>query len=244
MNREILRIQDPLRFAKLGWPKGFTQVRIPNIDRVTKRVTHFTRHPYWFYDKQREIIYSVERTPQTFVPAANKVGKDFTAGFIAVKQFVTNKVCRIIATSVADHHLRVLWGEIMRFINTSSIPLKYEDGGILVVNDKMIRKVVNGVMCPISYLKCMVSEKGEGLAGHHAPYTLAIGDEASGLDNLCYTQMMTWAKRMLFFGNCGTYGTVCNNFFRNAVENGPILHTEDMLIKQTDSEQFGRISYE
>lgn len=48
--RMINELRDPLKFAKALWPK------------VT------------FYDKQREIIYSVRDNDETFVPAGNMLG--------------------------------------------------------------------------------------------------------------------------------------------------------------------------
>jgi hypothetical protein len=178
---------------------------------------------YWpdvrFYDKQEEIIHSVVQNDETFVVAGNQLGKDFVAGFLAVWAFLTHPVARIVTTSVKDDHLRVLWGEIGHFLQTSRLPLTRDEGGPLIVNHRDIRKVVDGHKCPVSYLLGMVSLKGEGMAGHHAPYTLGIIDEASGIDDLVYTQMDTWAKRKLIFGN----PLPCQNFFFKAVKGGDIL---------------------
>lgn len=146
--------RDPLVFAKVMWPD-------------TK-----------FYDKQREIIYSVANNDETFVPAAHQMGKDYVSGFITLWYFLTHHPVRIITTSVKDDHLMVLWGEIGRFIDTAKYPLDHKKGGPLVIKHRELRKVVNGVQCKISYVKGMVSEKGEGLAGHHAPHTLLVVDEA------------------------------------------------------------------
>ena len=46
-----------------------------------------------------------------------------------------------------------------------------------------------------------MSATEEGMSGHHAAYTLAIGDESSGLKDSAYSAMQGWAKRFLFFGN-------------------------------------------
>ncbi len=177
-----------------------------------------------FYDKEWEIIYSVEDNDETYVPAGNMLGKDYTAGFIAVKQFLCNEEVRIITTSVKDDHLRVLWGEIGRFIQSAAYPLERDKGGPLIINHRDIRKVVRGEECKISYLRGMVSEKGEGMAGHHAKYTLMIGDEASGIDDLVYTQGDTWAKKKLFIGNPNP----CENFFKKAVKAGDLLADSDI----------------
>lgn len=181
----------------------------------------------YFYEHQRRIIRSVEENKITVVPAANMMGKDFVAGNIAVNCFLRHPVCRIVTTSVRDDHLRVLWGEMGRFIQTSKYPLLQEKGGILRVNHQDIRKYGRPFRekqeCKISYLRGMVSEKGEGMAGHHAPFTLGIIDEASGVDDLVLTQMETWAKRILIIGNCNP----TTNFFYRFVKAGDVLAKED-----------------
>ena len=108
-------------------------------------------------------------------------------GFICPNLFIrciiTDQTCRIVTTSVAEHHLTVLWGEIGRFLTTSKQPLLAKDGGPLVVNHMEIRrKDEMHAKNPLNYLVGRVSAKGEGLAGHHADVTLAVADEA------CYDQ--------------------------------------------------------
>ena len=145
---------DPLEFQRELWPK----VR--------------------FYDKQREIIHSVEHNKITVVPASNMMGKDFVAGYLALSFFLRFPVVRVITTSVSDDHLRVLWSEINRFIVTCKYPLTKNKGGCLKTNHRDVTKWRNGEECKVSYLRGKVSEKGEGMAGHHAPMTLAVIDEA------------------------------------------------------------------
>lgn len=128
---------------------------------------------------------------------------------------------RIITTSVRDDHLRVLWGEIGNAIETCRFPLSHKKGGPLIINHREVRKIHKNSVCKISYLIGTVSEKGEGMAGHHAPYTLGVIDEASGIDEVVYTQMQTWAKRILIFGNC--HPCPREHFFRKAVREGDIL---------------------
>ena len=173
------------------------------------------------YDKQVEIVESVWRDDETIVPAGNMLGKDFIAGFVALTYFLLNPVVRIVTTSVKDDHLRVLWGEIGRFISTSRIPLTADKGGPLIVNHRDIRKRYNGKLCDISYLRGMVSESGEGMAGHHAAATLAIIDEASGVDDLVYTQLGTWARHILIIGNPNPVGN--NHFFKRLVRGGDVV---------------------
>ena len=176
--------------------------------------------------EQNQIIRSVWRDDETIVPAANKMGKDFVAGFIALSFFVLHPVVRVITTSVKDDHLRVLWGELERLIQTSRYPLEADKGGILLINHRDIRKLKSPkTTCKISYLRGMVSEKGEGLAGHHAPDTLLIGDEASGLADVVYTQADTWAKHKLYIGNCHDKETP-NNMFKQRIQKGDIPYDD------------------
>ncbi len=189
---------DPVLFVKLLWP----DVKL--------------------YNKQIEIMESVRDNDETFVPAAHQMGKDFVSAATVLWFYLTRHPVRIITTSVKDDHLMVLWGEIGRFIDTCKYPLDHRKGGPLIVKHREIRKVVEGVQCKISYLKGMVSEKGEGLAGHHAPHTLLMMDECSGIDDEVYIRGCTWAKRILGIGN--TYP--CTNFFYRAVKEGDILDKE------------------
>lgn len=188
---------DPIKFAKVFWPDVY------------------------FYDRQKEIIYSAEFNVSTYVRSCNQAGKDYTVSFIALKQFLCNPVARILPTSIKDDHLRVFEGELVRWINTSRIPLRIEDGGVLKVNHRDIRKMAptGGRLCEISYIRMAVSEKGEGMAGHHAPYTMVIGDEASGLDDLVKEQSQGWAKREIWFGNPNQ----CENFYRKGCDGGDVL---------------------
>lgn len=169
-----------------------------------------------FYDRQQQIIRSVVENDETVVVAAHQVGKDFTAGFVALAAFLCHQEARVISTSVKDDHLRVFFGEVGRFIQTSRVPLTRERGGPLVVNHRDIRKVVGGRVCEISYLRGMVSERGEGLAGHHAAYTLLVVDEASGVEDVVFERALTWAKRVLVIGN--PYGS--GHWFHRAVKGG------------------------
>jgi hypothetical protein len=194
---DLFRPIDPLEFCAELWP----DVR--------------------FYNKQVEIIYSVEENDETIVHAGNMLGKDYVAGFIVLSYFLRYPVVRVITTSVKDDHLRVLWGEIQRFIDTCKYPLLASKGGPLIVTHRNILKKRNGAKCPISYVRGMVSEKAEGLAGHHAEYTLWVGDEASALAQEAYTQSTTWAKRILAIGNCNE----TSNFFKEAWKSGSILAT-------------------
>lgn len=186
---------------------------------------------YKFYREQREIIESVEESAETYVVAGNKLGKDFVTGFICPCLFLrclkTDQTCRIVTTSVAEHHLKVLWGEIGRFIATCRVPLMYPRGPLLV-NHMEVRRATErsrqGTNL-LNYLVGRVSEKGEGLAGHHADVTLFVADEASGVDDRSYEMAQGWAKRMLIFGNPNPCSR--EHFFRKGVESGDLLATAE-----------------
>lgn len=208
------KLRDPLKFAKFLWPN------------VT------------FYDKQREVIYSVQDNDETFVPAGNMLGKDFVTAFIALWFFLTRSPCRVITTSVDEMQLSsVLWGEMRRFIQTSRFPLDSTKGGPLLINHLHIRKFINpptpkGQVCGISYIRGKVSAKGEGMLGHHAPdlgdgipRTLLLIDEGSGVEDVVYEMGTTWARRLLCIGNPYPPGPG-NSFFMKGVKGGDILAKE------------------
>lgn len=194
------------------------------------------------YDKQREVIQSVEDNKETYVPAGNMLGKDFLAGYYALFFFLTRYPCKIVTTSVKDDHLRVLWGEIDWFIRNCRVPLTSDQGGPFIVQQREIRRAfvgselgVRGAVPKDAYLIGSVSEKGEGLSGHHLPWdgiprTLAIGDEASGLDDKVLEAIDKWAHRILMIGNTWP----CRNFFRRAIKDG------DQLAKGTKRAKYLR----
>src|SRR6516162_2617119 len=202
---------------------------------------------YWptvdFSREQLEVIDSVVHNDETVVVAGNQLGKDFCAGFIALWFFLchgppfghydpTGKIksdCRIITTSVAEKHLIVLWSEINWFLQNARYPLDLQHGGPLLVMHREIYRYHGTQRCPKSYMIGRVSERGEGMAGHHAESTLAVIDEASGVDDEVYHQMAVWAgggnfpnghrKRMLIFGNPNP----TSNFFRRFCDKGDII---------------------
>ena len=195
---------DPIRFLALGWP----DVRI--------------------YDKQRDVLYSLVDDDETIVPAGNMLGKDFIAGYAVLWFFLSRNPCRIVTTSAKDDHLRVLWGEINRFIDTCRIPLKVEDGGILRVLHHEIRKVIDGKPDAMSYLKGMVASPDSiaSMQGHHVPNegdgvprTLFVADESSSVPDAYHQMARTWAQRILSIGNPWS----CENFFRRGVREGDLF---------------------
>lgn len=185
------------------------------------------------YDKQLEVIYSTDHNDETVCVAGNMLGKDYIAGFIALRFFLTRTPVRVVTTS-ADHNQleAVLWGEIRRWIQTCTGPILAGKGGVIVENHLHLRKLLHPNkpdMCGISYMMGRVAAKGEGLLGHHVaetgdgvPRTLFVCDEASGVEDLAYERATTWAKRVLVIGN----PFPCQNFFRRAVEGGDVAAVE------------------
>lgn len=194
-------LNDPILFQQLCWP----EIRL--------------------YDKQEEILYSLRDNDETIVPAGNALGKDFVTAFAVLWFFCSRSPCRIVTSSVDQPQLKgVLWGEIRRFIQTSKYPLPIQ------ANDLMIRQVANGQVDPRSYLIGRVTAKGEGLLGHHIekrpdgiPRTLAVFDEASGVDQEAYEATDTWAHRKLIIGN----PYPCVNFFYKGVKAGDLAYDDD-----------------
>lgn len=175
------------------------------------------------YKEQREICYSVLENNETYVPSANMMGKDFTAAYLVLTIFLSciklGVGCRIITTSVKGEHLGVLWAEIGRLVMGSKYPLVADRGGPLILMHQEIRRAdERESKNPANYLKAMVSETGEGLSGHHAEFTLLVGDESSAIPDLVYSAGQGWAKRFFFFGNPND----CQNFFRKAIEAGDL----------------------
>lgn len=208
----------PIKFAKALWPQ------------------------YKMYDRQFEVIEAVRDAKETIVPAGNQLGKDFVAGYICPSFFVNPTMYfdkeyvrqveaqrrpgydphtrRVVTTSVKEDHLRLLWAEIGRFVDGCRIPLTVERGGALVVNHYEIRFAYEAkVKHPVNYMIGRVTEKIEGMAGHHAAYTLFVGDEASGIEDMYLDAAKGWAKKIFLFGNC----EACENYFKKAVEGGDIL---------------------
>lgn len=196
------------------------------------------------YDKEWEMLESLATNKETVVAAANKVGKDYTAGiactlFFRYPQFFHNPeyvhyveslrrpgqeewqahTRRILTTSVKEHHLGVLWAEIGRRVSDSAVPLLDARGGPLVLNSLEIRlKGEELAKKPMNYLKGQVAADEQAMAGHHAMYTLFVADEASSLKDEYLKAARGWAGKYLLFGNTED----CRNYFREAVDGGDL----------------------
>lgn len=169
-------------------------------------------------------------------------GKDFDAAFIGLNLFLRclkeGLTCRILNTSVAEHHLKVVWGEMSRFLTMqkeggfAAVPLLHKDGGPLVVNYMEVRRASeSAAKNPLNYLAGRVSERGEGMAGHHADVTLLIGDEASGLVKKVREMGQGWAKAMLWIGNCNPESG--QGFFKEEIAKGDLLASDEPQLVET-----------
>lgn len=218
-------------------------------DRLARNLT-FGRL-YWphirFYDKQREMIESVQLNRETFVVAGNQLGKDYVAAYIALTFFLRPQLyfdpeyvaeiekwrrpgqkeyqlhtTKVISTSVKEEHLINLWGEIGTLATTSATPLMDKHGGPLIFNERLVRWGEERFEAnnPLCYLKGMVSASGEGFSGAHAAYTLLIVDEASAVDENVYIHSQGWAKKILAFGN--PWPCAKTHWFRKGIEGGDI----------------------
>jgi hypothetical protein len=90
--------------------------------------------------------------------------------------------------------------------------------------------MADGFVCGVSYMKGIVSEKGEGMSGHHVapksglawadgiPRTLFVADECSGIPDVVYDMACGWKKRALIIGNPHR----CTNFFYRGVKAGDL----------------------
>ena len=146
------------------------------------------------------------------------------AAFIVIWWFISamkmGKTCRIVTTSVKEEHLNVLWGEIGRFLSTSTVKLMHREGGPLVVNHQEIRRFDEmESKNPLNYVRGQVSAHGEGLAGHHSEASLFVCDEFSGVEDTSYEMAQGWMKRCLIFGNPHPPR---NQYFQKMVEEGDI----------------------
>ena len=159
------------------------------------------------WEKEVEMIEATLTSADTFVQSCNKVGKDYTAGFIVPACFLVAEAkgltCRIVTSSVDKEHLGILWGEIGQRLRKSKMPMGHEEGGPLVLNDMFIRRASELHLGPnaYNYVIGQVYAKGEKMAGAHADFTLFVGDEASALGDDLYSGVQGWAHHRLWIGN-------------------------------------------
>jgi len=233
MNQLVEKLQgNPLKLAELLWPEvKFYDKQIEIIESIRDNdETYVVAGNQLGKDFVAGFIaLSFFLVPQLYFPQAYCDSIDRATeipdnpdalAFPTTKRWLLKHTRRVITTSVAEHHLDVLWGEIGRFLMMSKVPLAASLGGELVSNSQEIRwKVEQLSKNPINYLVGKVSGKGEGMAGHHAAYNLMVIDEASGVDEQVYQQGQGWAKKFLIFGNPNS----CVNFFYRGVKSGDLV---------------------
>jgi len=208
---------DPIKFQQWGWPKRK------------------------FYKEQQEILQSVVENKETYVPAANVMGKDYVAGFTCPWFFLTRSPCKIVTTSASEDHLKVLWGEMQDWINDCQYPLIYPKGP-LIVNHLHIKRVImtgpkKGEIDPLSYIvgKVASPDRIASMQGHHVaktgdgiPRTLFLPDECSSIPNSYYTMASGWFHRMLAIGNC--WESDNSTWWKNNTEAGDKEYPKGELI--------------
>lgn len=177
------------------------------------------------YDKQKEILLSVDDNDETVVPSGHELGKTFVDGVAAWIFYLRHEPCRVITTSVSDAQLEhVLWGNIHNLYATCAYDLP------VTVGSKHVYKLgPDGNVLPLSYMIGLVASsdtkrQGQALSGHHLamgafgePRTLGIIDEAAGVPHASYDKLRMCTHRRLITGN----PYPCDNFFRFAVEGDP-----------------------
>lgn len=179
------------------------------------------------YDKELEIVDATLTCRETVVRAGNGLGKDFTSAFLALSSFIAaawkGLTARIVTTSVKQDHIGVMWGEIGDLIAKAARPINEVAGGDFIVNDMLIRRrserALQGTNAK-NYLVGLVSMHGEGMAGHHADFTLGIGDEASGIVNKVRDEMQGWCDHMLWISNPRPG---FENFYRELCDAGDLV---------------------
>jgi hypothetical protein len=170
---------DPLRFVNLCWPG----LRL--------------------YDKQREVLLSVRDNIETFVHAANELGKTRIAAIIAIWWFASRTPARVITSSSSETQLRsILWREIRSCIASSALPLPFRVATLTV---EKLKCPSSPDTEPLDYVIGHVTNEVENFQGHHLPNdrprVLAVFDEASGIPDEFFDAADSWAHRKLIIGN-------------------------------------------
>lgn len=205
----VLKTCDPFLVQKVLWPDTY------------------------FYKEQRDVVESVWQNRFTYVPAAQKMGKDYVAGFVMLVYFLTRHPCRIVNTSANDDHLVVLWAELEDWIARSRFPLLAKEGGNLYTKHREMRKTVGGKVHKKSYVKGMVAadDRIAAMGGHHVadpgdgvPRTLFLPDECSSVRAEYMSVAEPWAHRILCIGN--TWDCPQTHFWRAGIERGNVEYED------------------
>lgn len=208
--------EEPLRFIRFFWP--------------TMKL----------YPKQAAIFDGLKQGGETFVHAAHQVGKSRAAGLAALWFLCSRSPAKVITSSSSNKQLRrVLWGEIGALIRTAQYSLGFERNELeLYRTDQYGAKVDN------HFCIGLVTNTIENFQGHHLdlgdgiPRTMAIFDEASGVNDIYYEAAQSWAKCMLILGN----PLNTRNFFYKGCRKGNGKRRRVVHISAEDSPnvQFGK----
>ncbi len=170
---------DPLRFIKLCWPEM-------NL-----------------YDKQLEVLTSVNENVETFVHAANQTGKTHIAAIVALWFYASRTPARVVISSSSESQLRhILWSEILQLIQSAAVTFPFLTRDLCI---QKLRRPDGKEILPKDYLLGHVTHTVESFQGHHLnadrPRVLSIFDEASGVPDEFYEAAQSWAHRILVIGN-------------------------------------------
>lgn len=170
---------DPLRFVAICWPS------------------------MQLYDKQRDVLLSVRDNLETFVHAANELGKTRIAAVAAIWWFASRTPARVITSSSSETQLKsILWSEINSLIQQAALPLPFR---VTTLSVEKLKAPGAMETEPLDYLIGHVTNAVENFQGHHLPNdrprVLAIFDEASGIPDDFYDAADSWADRKLVIGN-------------------------------------------
>lgn len=192
-------IDDPVRFGRLCWPT------------------------YKIYDKQAEVLYSLRDNIETFVHAANEVGKDFITSWAVVWFFASRHPARVITSSSSQDQLKaVLWEEIRERVSSSVFEFPFR-----LKTLEMKRLGADGEELARSYVVGHVTKTIENFQGHHLiddrPRVLGVFDEASGVEDRFNEAMDSWMHRKLVIGNPMN----TQNFFYRCCKEGNLRPVED-----------------
>jgi hypothetical protein len=155
------------------------------------------------YEKQRDIIESVRDNLQTFVHAANEMGKTRAAALVAIWWHATRSPSRVILFSSSQDQLnQALWPELKSLIATSRVafPWRIVEHIITKYADDRRQEIL-----PLDRLVAHVTTEVERFHGVHLPEDrpriLVVFDEASAIADEFIEAAESFAHRILVIGN-------------------------------------------
>ena len=188
-------IRNPLHFVRLCWPD------------------------MKLYSKQRDVLLSVVQDKETYVHAANELGKSRIAAVASIFFFASRTPARVITSSTTQAQLEtILWTEIRNLIATSAYPLPFDVSHLRV---RKFTDLTRSSYCDLDYIVGHVTNAVESFQGHHLPNdkprVLCVFDEASGISDEFKDAADSWAHRTLVIGN----PLSTTNFFFRDCKRGP-----------------------